>query len=568
MRHFIDGIEISPRDKEAIGVVSDFSERPDELSLNVESLTLPNEGYVVVMNHINTQGIFEGIPYTIVLNNGSIIEYYIDLTDPSTTFRDQEVVVKIKRRYARDNFFERANATTFTLMKSKGVVFDVFDVPYVIVPDNQAEIALSAGITLYIMTKELVQNIQSLSQLVAAFVAATVGLSGSTAGLILSLAIQTAAQLIYTIAILVAVIKLGQTLLELVFPKIRYLLACRIKELMLKGAQYLGYSFASSLLDQLIGASLLPVPLQKQSKKWFQFLQNELNQSFNMGIPTANDSVVTLGDLFRECEIMFNARTRVVNGQVVFERRDFWQNISTAMIKPALVLQDRRSDEFVLNVEESWRRYYISYAEDFNDLHVIDNFEGIDAEYVTDPVSVINQDLVMIKGLNEIQIPFALAARKESLTWAEKIVKALLKFVDNVTGVFGGGTSYEQQISNRIGVMQISQQYFGVTKFMYLVNGKQPSNYLEFIGAAALWKKYHFINQIQLNDYKIKEDARVRISETDFVTLLDNNYAEVDGVEIEILRLEYIDENSFAKIKYKERFPYSAGKVETIIINE
>lgn len=570
MRHFINNIEIAPRDLESIGVVSDFTGRPDELNVNVDSVTLPREGRDIVMQHINTQGVFEGIPYQIQLNSGVILDYYIDLTEP-TQIRQHEVVVKLKKRLGKDSFFDRADGTTFELMAKKGVVFNNFNVPYIIVKDNAIELGVSLGISLYIMTKELIQAIKDLAEATAQLIQAVTVNTGVPpsvdTGDIIALAIKVAAQLIYTAAVLIAVIKLGQQLLELIFPKIRYFLGVKCKELLSKGCGHLGYTFQSTLLDNISGLTLLPVPLKKQTKSFFDFLQNDLNLAFNKGYPTAQDTTPTLGSLLTAMEDMFNARTKVVNGVVRLERRDFWFNLSATAIVPALSLQDDRDDEYTLNVEEVWKRYYISYQTDYTDIHTADDFDSTDAEYSTEPVNVINSDLVTIKGLTEVQIPFAMGRRKDKLNWIEKLAKAMLETVDEVANAFGGDSSLAALIENRVGVLQVSNQYFGTTKLLYTVGGKQPANYKDLIRASRLWNDYHYINQIQLNDYLVKEGVRVRISDADFINLLNNNYASIDGVVVEILRLEYIDDKSFATISYKQPFNYANGKVTTLTIN-
>ena len=58
-----------------------------------------------------------------------------------------------------------------------------------------------------------------------------------------------------------------------------------------------------------------------------------------------------------------------------------------------------------------------------------------------------------------------------------------------------------------------------------------------------MWDKYHYINEIQENDWKIFENTRIRLSHSEFVTLQSNNYAEINGVLSEILRIEWIDED-------------------------
>ena len=52
------------------------------------------------------------------------------------------------------------------------------------------------------------------------------------------------------------------------------------------------------------------------------------------------------------------------------------------------------------------------------------------------------------------------------------------------------------------------------------------------------------------------------------MTILDNNYAEIDGELCEILRVEYIDETSFALISYRKPSDYAVGRVNNLVINE
>lgn len=569
MRHFLNEVEIAPRNLPDIGLISDFTDRPNELSLNVDKLVLPREALSVIQSHIQTQGVFEGIPYRIEMEPGITLDYYVDLTEEAI-FRDFEIEVKIKRRYAKDNFFDRADGTSFELMAKKNVSFNFIDVPYLIVKDNQVELGISLALTAYVMTKELIQSILNTSEAITDLINAFTPTSGGAFDLgdIIALSLKALALLAYTAAVLVALIKLAQQLFELIFPKIRYYKACKVKELMLKGAQYLGYSFQSTLLDSIPGLTILPVPLTKNKKSIFEYIQNDLNFSFTKGYPTAQDSTPTLGQLFREMETMLNARTKVVNGVVQFERRDYWQNLTPNQIIPALVIQDTRQDQYVLNTEDIWKRYYIAYRVDYSDTHTLDFYDPTDAEYSTEPNNVINADLVSIKGLQQVDILFALGTRKEKLTWVESYVKFIFASIDELTSIFGGGTNLVGSIDSRKGVLKISQQFYSTTKMLYLVNDKQPANYINYIGAKALWEKYHYINQIQLYDYKIKNEVRTRISYTDFVNLLSNNFAEIDGKICEILRIEYLDEKSFCQITYREPYDYANGKVTTLTINE
>lgn len=571
MKHYLNGVPVSPRNVLEIGLNTDYTGNPNMLQVDADTVVLPREAREIILNHVSTQGVFEGIPYTIVTDSGITLEYYVDLTE-GTTYRDFEIEVKIKKRKAYDNFFENADGLSFELMNAKGVSFPFVDIPYLIIPDNQLELGITLSLATYVMTKEAIQATKDLVTATRDLIEATVPNVGlppaPSIGEIISLSLAVAAQLAYTLSVYVALYKLAQDLFELLFPIVRYNKGCTIKNLIQKGCEYLGYTLDSTLLDEWDKLTLMPVPLIKDKKGIFNFLKNDLAFSFTKGYPTAQDTVSTLGELIKAVELWFNARTKVYNGVVQIERRDYWRNISTNAILPALNIQDKRQGEYTLNTIEAWKRSYIHYQVDYSDINTIDFFDPTDAEYSTEPLSVINSDLVTIKGLNDINIPFALGIRKSRLSWIEEIAKAFFVLIDGVTGIFGGGTSYVAKIKNRIGVTQLSQQYFGVTKVLYATNGRQPANYVDKIKASNIYKNYHNIDEININGFKIYSDVPVRLKSEEFVSLLDNNFAYIDGVLCEILTIRYIDELSQAIISYKEPYEYASGKVEINVINE
>jgi len=571
MRHFLNDIEIAPRNLQDIGFISDWSGRPAELQLNVDKIVLPREGKEIIEAHVQQLGVFEGIPYRVEMAPGLSVQYYVDLTEEAI-YRDHEIEVKIKQRLGMDSFWEQANGTSFELMRNRGVVFNFIKVPYVIIKDDQVALGLTLGVSLYVMTQQTINAIQQTAALTAAFIQAVTPNATipplPPLGAIFALAIQLAAQIAYTAALLIATVKLAQQFFELIFPKVRYYDACKVKELISKGCQYLGYTFSSTLLDSLPGLTILPVPLVKQKGSIFDYLQNDLNFAFTKGYPTAQDTTPTLGALIEAIETQFNAKTKILNGAVQLERRDYWQGVTPNQIVPALVVQDERIDEYTLNTDEIWKRYYIHYQVDYADVHTLDFYDPTDAEYSTEPTTIVNADLVSIKGLNDVNIPFALGVRKGNLNFIEKTAKLLFSLIDAVTGIFGGGTNFAGQIQSRVGVLQIGQQFFGVSKMLYVgSDGKQVVGYINKISARTIYENFHAINQIQNNDFEVRKSVRCAITNLDFVNLLNNNYADVNGELVEVLRVEFLDETCYAEITYKAPRDYADGKVITLQIN-
>jgi hypothetical protein len=576
--HYINNIQITPRNRTEIGIVSDFSGNPDELSLNTETIILPREAKDIVEQHIASVGLFQGIPYKITMDGGVSLDYFIDLTD-GVKVRQHEIEVKLKRRRFLDDFRSQANGLSFEYMVSQGVQYPIRQVPYFVVKDNQLEQTLQLAIVTYIMTKELIQAVRDTATAIANVVESATPIAGlSPAGPVISYNIGAiirsslllVAQVLYTAALLVAVIKLGAQILATMFPPKRNFLGTRFVDLLEKSCQFMGYTFASSTIDRKW--VLCPVPLVRDADSIFDKVVSAVSPAYNTGYPSASDTTPTLGTFIDALEIMFNARLIVQNNQVRIERRDWLQNQSTSNLIPSLSLQADRDDEYSYLTDggEVWKRYYIHYQTDFTDLHTCEGevYGAHDVEFSTEPLfPVTDSQLLTIRGLNDVAIPFALARRKDKLTIVETLAKGLLAVVDGVTGIFGGGTSYVAQINSRKDAIRISQQYFAVTKVMYAVEGEfqtggfvQRPDYLNYCGAQALWDNYHYINDIAENDWILRENVRVRLTAQEFVTLQSNNFVLLDGVAVEILKIEWIDEKSWAQISYRTRGNWAQNK--------
>jgi hypothetical protein len=579
MRHFINGVEIAPRNIDEIGFISNWNESVSlderdgrELSLNVSEIVLPNEGKDIINQWVSTNGVFQGIPYEIRLNDNTLIEYYVDLTE-GAKYRDYDVTVTVKRRKGADNFFEAAQGTTFTLMDTKHVTFDTVDVPYLVMPPNAVELGVTLSVTIFVMAKTLIEELRKTAELVSELVESLfpdVGLPLAPVvikpGTIILNAVKLLLQIAYVILLIVALIKLTQQLIELIFPKVRNFKACKVKELISKGCTYLGYTLSSTLLDSLSGLTILPVPLVKEKRKGFKGvfdnLQNDMNFAFTNGYPTSQDSTPTVWSVIEQVENIFNAKTKVVDGVVYIEKRDYWQNLASVQIPQPLVLQDSRQDEYEFNTFDIWKRYYIHYQPDYSDLNTLDNFDNTDIELSTEPLNIVNDDLVMIKGLQDRNIPFSLGTRKGSLNLIERTAKQLLVLIDSITG-----SNLASVIDKRLGVLIVTNQFYMTSKLLWTVNGKQPENFADYIGPPALWNNYHKTNQIQTNGYKIKESVKILMNDKIYVNLLNNNWAEIGGVVVELLSLEYKDRDSFATVSYREPFDYASANVTTITID-
>jgi hypothetical protein len=570
MRHFLNDIEITPRNNDQIGLLADFSGNPNVLQINTDTVVLVNEAYDIVNNHLSTAGMFEGIPYRVEMG-GVSIEYYVDLLD-SPVFRDKQVEVKLKKRKGYDDFWDKADGTSFELMLKKGMQVESVEVPYFIIADNQLETGVMLTVTIYVMTEQVIDQGKELIFAVTEVIQAATPSVGTglvyDTGDIIAMAIKVVARAVYFALLLTALIAMATKLFVLIFPPKRNINGVKYLELAKKACAQLGYTFKSDFLTANNQWTLVPVPLTRNRKSIFDYLPDEFDQPFNKKVPSSSDTTPTLGSFLRALETQFNGVIKVNDGIVRFEIDGYFQNVANTSISPALALQATREDQWAFNTEDVWKRYYIKYTLDQGDLHTLDKvYDYHDCEISTDPVNVVNADLVSIKGLNQVNIPFSLGARKGKLTWSETLAKTTFKLVDKLSGLFGNSTHFASQIGSRKDCMMISQQFFSVTKSLWTINGKQPENYTDFCSALALWNKYHYKNKITIKGSKIKTNVRTMVSLENVLSLLDNNYVEVDGVICEVVNFEFWDERSFAKITYKEPNSYAVGHVETSVIN-
>jgi hypothetical protein len=553
----INGQNANVENIETIGFKTDFTGLLNEQEVNVDSLVLVNESKQLIHDWISTNGAFIGIPTQIVYGTLTF-DYYIDLTD-NPIFSDYSVEVKIKKRGANDSFFNVANALSFELLNARGVQFPTINVPYVIVKDNQLEVGIVLALAIFTTSQAIYKAVQELLNIAAEF-------SGALAlspGLAISAGTKLILQLTY-IGILVAqLIDLVAKLRELIFPKIRYFKACKVVDLIRLGCENIGYTFSSNALSAL-DLTILPVPLQKANQSIFKFTQNELNNSFTKGYPTGNDTTPTLGQLISSMLDTFALKFKARNNQVQIETKQFFSENSTFSVAPALNVQDRRENEYTLNTSDANLRTYLHYQTDFNDLHTLDNFEPTDAEYGLKNLVQSDNDLKLLKGLKDVNIPFSLGVRKSEFNAIEQLCFNLFTIVDAYTGLETAAS-----IENRLGVLQVSQQFYGVTKLLKCdVNGKQPENYLNTLRASAIYYNYHQQYEIQINGFKRFPDARVLMNFAEYEQILNSNYADVDGVQCEILDLLHIPYGSEAIITYLFPFNYENGKITNFAINE
>ena len=548
MRHFINNKEITPRNLYDIGIKVDFEAKADEIQVTTDSLILPREAKSEVIKHIDNVGLFEGIPYRVEMENGIQLDYYIDLTEEHL-IEDNQVQCKIKLKNYHDDFYDRADGLSFSLINSKNYIPSV-NLQYIILPVDKEGLAVSSFIAMYSMSIAIAQQGKETSESAKEF--AKIPFAGfSSLGEILSAGLKVALNATYFAILVYESTKLWENISGLLNPPIRMGKANLVVDLINTGCKYLGYTFESSIFSgEYAKLAILPVPLNDATPSLFDISLSDFStKKLFRGYPTEQDSVSTLGDLLSAMESMFNAKTRVVDKVVYFERWDKFKRNSSVKLDSSLNNQPTRTNKYKYDFSRLFKRYYIHYSNDYSDIVTLDNYVNQATEYsLQNNPNSPTAKLSTIKGLTEINIPFSLAYTKKETNWFEDIYQAL---VDAFQWVSGTSDDY----SDKKGAVIVSQVYFSSTKiFIHDGISRPAKNSNEtLLNASVLWDKFHYINNPKSGNMRIiRDNVKFPMDSKTFYSIYKNNFIQIDGQDCEILNMEYYDEKKYAVITYKE----------------
>lgn len=546
----------------------------------------------------NGVGLFEGIPFKIEIDRNGTIEKpfdgYLDLSD-GTLFSQNRTTVVAKERQKIDWLNDVADSFTFEyLFKETGEITndDFVFIPYIInsVPDYK-EAAIS-----YISMFFVAQQIDSVITELAKLAAEMANPFEATA------IIRTILYIVYLVVLIISLIKLIKDIVLLIIQPVKYHAAMSVKTMLERGATHLGLTFKSDIFETDPYDDLYIIP---------EKLSNPINDSekrilgFTLPTKTKQEGYFkgTYGQLLRAMKSMFNAKIIITDNKELFLIRQD-ENISN----PQYQLADIYQPYFETNADEFKANYYIKYLTDISDKNTIQEYGGTSYQLILKPVRVNNPDLVLMKGIEQVVIPFALAKRKEELTVPEQIVELFLDTISSLLngivtsvnavikvynviinklnkiiktlGTLGIKVSFQispinpiqpfnlgQIITNRIGMMKVETDHFNVAKILTLdvasnpKNTKIKSDNINLISAQTLYNNFHFVNSFfptvdnpTGNQRIIKNYENVPFTFSDYLKVKDNNIIYDSSLqEAEIVSLRW---NPYGqKANMSVRFP-------------
>jgi len=577
IRHYRNGTIVNPRNFENAKVVMDWKGTKESANITIDSIELVGQEGQQLRDRILSGlsggvGFFEGEPYQIQIGDQSnpdgTFNGYLDFSSGVEFIGDCDVRCSLKREQGSDWLNDVADGFSYRYLQSIGLIKneDFDGVPYCInyIPDGAMLLILS--LSLYSMTKELIESIKAIGERTADLTDAAVpvistdvpvGTSvGYDIGNIILAALKLVLQVAYTVAIIIAIVKLIEQIIDELMPPKRIHLGMSIKKLFEKGCEHLNLTLSSSLLDSIdIGQRWVLIP--SKNHRGGEKPTNSGSDWRETGVPSQQDATDTFGGVIRTFKRMFNADFQIRDGVFIFERVDFFRNQSNYVIPDTFIEQDRFIDTNTFNTDEIKSNYVISYAFDSQDMNTLDVPDGRVFQAQLSPSVTVNENLRTLKGLEEIAIPFSLPVRKNKLTVIEEAVKFLVSVADALTGQLGSPQSLSGQIANRIGAMHLSSHFLSLPKLVSMSGGQLSLEQRKILGSPNLWNNYHFLNSFkpidgQHNQYYLFRQQKIPFCFADFLSLLNNNKVTTpSGEDAEIETVEWNVWDDFALIDYR-----------------
>lgn len=528
-------------------------------------------------------GVFEGLPFRIeiVESNKTLVLHDGYLDASSALYDSDKVVISSIERKNVDWLNDVADSWSYDF----GFENEEFDssefipIPYIIstIPDT-AE-ATMALLSLFSMVITVADQVISLAEYIAEG-ATVINSIGAAAKIIIRLA--------YIAILILSIVNVLIHLINVIIQPVKFMHGMTIKRLCEIGAEHFDMSFESPILDQdpFDRAVIIPrkfnQPVNDTTNALFGGIggvQAAFVTSRTYGFTGAIDPTArgffrgTYGELLRALKIMFKAKILIEDGVLKLVPKNF-NNSSPQYTIPPIDITD-----FKLNFEELKSNYTVEFQTDINDKNTMQNYEGVFTQVITQPKGVNNKDTVLMKGVENNNIPFARGHGKKQLTTPEGIINSMLGLINSLFGVpqnvFWNPLG---DIGDRIDMMLLENDFIDVPKIVLIDQNQDPFKTVistdneTFVNSDYLYRNHHsdesFVpspSRPNANQHKIIEKGGFSFVFVDYELLRNNNFLkDDDGKSGELISARWFVELRTVDLEFKINELYTDNLKETI----
>jgi hypothetical protein len=537
-------------------------------AITSDTFELVNEARQAILAHIQAGRIFEGLSFKIIASNSSrsvtIFDGFFDFREHSDNPDTRKFTTRIMKRDALGTISERAQALTFGSMYDRGLITDsdFVGVDYVVEEPFDPLRVVTVSVTLYLLVKDLQDTAYNLAEGIATAAGIlSAGVTGS-AGAAIYTGLRLAAQIAVFAVKIVALIRLADQLVNLLFPIQRQHKAATLRTLLTRSFAALGYEFRSNIAELDTYVYLASNTNLDQANVSTGFLTSP--GQISVGIPNIGDFGYRVNEMFDLCRRLFRAAYYLDGNTVTLA----WVEDPTVKRVASYTLPDVGNLPYRYNTDELTGNKILSFEYDSSDIWTIEDFGGTNYEIRTAATGITDQRTNLVRGQADVRFEVALGSRKSGLSAVESALAGLFSIIDQLAGVFGGSTGLSNFVTERIGLLRVSQNNTTKPKLLVLEGNRIPANHRERLSAKYLYEKYHFIDSFVLADgigqAVIFENVRVPFGLEAFTQLIANSWAkDAQGRDIQITRLDWEIGADRAVISYRLRQRYTDLLTET-----
>ena len=479
---------------------------------------------------------------------------------------DNELSVGMIKDSSLNQFNDRAEGITMRLLEYKNILTELDRQPFPYVVENRK--TLLEKIQILYQTFQVIRSIIiEVRNIITVAAEASTVIGAPFAGLNIALSVVAIGELF------IQLIELFKQIRESFFPAIRYHSAIKPRVFIEKAViDYMGYDGVEfgthgnwpQIIEQLTwcgsknqdkgGTDAFPLP--------------------NSGILNPSNVGYDLMSCKELLKKKFKLREAVIDSVYHLrpEQDPFWISKGGYVMPNVLVEATLAGNgTFRPNYEDVYSNTIVQYQTDDSDLHTLDDL--IDSEDLTstgkiisvttvNPINVNNQRKVLLNQGKTVDIPYALAVRKdllddlldlffESSETLNQLRAQIQGYLNQFAGVIGVVNPVMAELvvnlGNRTGACKVENHFFSIPKVALLKTNLLnrpviPENFSEIIGAKALYNNHlnydSFIpgnrNPDNLNETAGKyvyEDVTIPFGLEDFLTVLNNAYFTTENGE-------------------------------------
>lgn len=566
-----------PKDWQGIGVQATINDDAFEAQINSAEFVFAGPAAQYMENvHIPQWGVHVGCPLRIQSYDSS--GNYETIFDGMVVLRDREILSKsgpilfrapIEELNNTISVFDKMAVLSQRVLKNQGylVPSDFVDVP--VIRESKKNIAERA----VILGQIGYQVVSMFIRIVQDFMSAISDIIGLSAVLGLIEIFLLFANTVIEINLLMDRIIQNK---DLFWPAISYYKGISVKTLLEKAFLKEGIDVDFGAMDSFL------------SKVTLLASQNDFDGYPTQGVLVTGelkpgDYGYLIGEVLTFLKDFQNTRSVVIDGTAHIKRKNdpFWASAPSFSPEDAIVETTEQYSNGTIkeNTEEVYATTIINYLYDPSDAHTLTEKTGDSFEIHRRPIAIFDEKFNLMRGLQEIQIPYAMAVRKGALDnlwdlftgindsfdiWLNYFQGKLDEYASYIDTSSGGGSSLIDILNmtplgfileNRNGCLKIEDNTYGIPKILYLedysVGKRIPANFKDFIGARAIYYDcYFFESPAEQNNFLgqkvLRKGWRIPFSLANYLQTKDYPYFTVSDISGKFNTINWIGDEGAA----------------------